>query len=95
MSIHGRNVVLTTYHNVGMMHWAVLFWGWLQMAGINRFLLLDLDGFSCGASKALMQMHGSTIHLECAFAQDMDMGSSFYSGMKRTSGLQEWGAPVP
>ena len=40
----GRNFVLVTYHNVGMLDWAVLFWRWLRAAGLERFLLLELDG---------------------------------------------------
>ena len=39
--------MITTYHNVGMMHWAVVFWGWLEAARLQKLLLLDLDGLTC------------------------------------------------
>ena len=45
--------MLATYHNVGMMDWAVLFWKWLIASHIQRLLLLDLDGLTCAAGEPL------------------------------------------
>ena len=91
MQVDGRDLVLATYHNIGMMHWATLFWGWLQASGVARLLLLDLDGLTCGASKALLGYHASRLQIECATAADLTLGKQYILG-KTASGLQDWGA---
>ena len=94
MQVGGRQLVLATYHNVGMVHWATLFWGWLQVSGIAKLLLLDLDGLTCGASKTLLGLHALQLQIECATAADMTLGKQYVLG-KTASGLQDWGAPHP
>ncbi|KAL1526343.1 hypothetical protein AB1Y20_015057 [Prymnesium parvum] len=86
----GRDVVLATYHNVGMMHWAVLFWGWLRAAGIDKLLLLDLDGLSCAASQSLAALEQIDVRVSCVGAADLQLGAA-YEGGGKTSALQEWG----
>lgn len=93
MHIRQRNVVLATYHNVGMMHWATVFWGWIEAAGIDRMLLLDLDGLSCDASKTLTKMEQISVRIQCVAARDLDLGAG-YEGGKKTSSLQEWSTRV-
>ena len=90
MDIAGRKVILATYHNVGMIHWATLFWGWLQASGIAKLLLLDLDGLTCQASRALLGSHAPKLQIECATAADMTLGRQYVLG-KSASGMQDWG----
>ena len=90
MDIAGRKLILATYHNVGMIHWATLFWGWLQASGIAKLLLLDLDGLTCQASRALLGVHAPKLQLECATAADMTLGKHYVLG-KSASGIQDWG----
>ena len=90
MDIAGRKVILATYHNVGMIHWATLFWGWLQASGIAKLLLLDLDGLTCQASRALLGSHAPKLQIECAAAADMTLGRQYVLG-KSASGMQDWG----
>ena len=89
MRVAGRSIVLATYHNVGMMHWATLFWGWLYASRIHRLLLLDLDGLTCGASRTLSH-HTPGLQIECATAADMTLGKQYILG-KSASGVQDWG----
>ena len=73
----GRRVVLATYYNLGMLDWAEIFWGWLVVSGYRHLLLLDLDGLTCDASRALLSAHGpplSRLNLACARAVDMALG---------------------
>lgn len=90
MNVAGRSIVLATYHNVGMMHWATLFWGWLYASRIHRLLLLDLDGLTCGASRTLRAHHTPNLQIECATAADMTLGKQYILG-KSASGVQDWG----
>lgn len=90
MDIAGRKLVLATYHNVGMMHWATLFWGWLQASGIAKLLLLDLDGLTCQASRALLGAHAPKLQIECATAADMTLGRQYVLG-RSASSIQDWG----
>ena len=84
----GRNFVLVTYHNVGMLDWAVLFWRWLRAAGLERFLLLELDGKTCDAARAI----GCPLHFECATASDMaGRLPSKFTVIRDSSSMQEWG----
>jgi hypothetical protein len=87
---HGsRDIVLATYHNIGMLDWATLFWGWLEASGIDRFFLLELDGLTCDATRAL----NCSIKFECATAADM-MLSREQTSIRQASALQDWGAPA-
>lgn len=90
MQVAGRSIVLATYHNVGMMHWATLFWGWLFANRIHKLLLLDLDGLTCGASRTLSSRHTPGLQIECATAADMTLGKQYILG-KSASGVQDWG----
>ena len=90
MDVAGRKLILATYHNVGMIHWATLFWGWLQASGIAKLLLLDLDGLTCQASRALLGSHAPKLQIECATAADMTLGRQYVLG-KSASGMQDWG----
>eukprot|EP00967_Tisochrysis_lutea_P068708 scaffold90119_cov21-Tisochrysis_lutea.AAC.1 len=83
----GRNVVLATYHNIGMLDWATLFWGWLQSSGIHKFFLLELDGVTCKAARAL----NCSVHFECATSADMMLPPEL-STIKQASALADWGA---
>ena len=87
-SLSGREFVLVTYHNIGMLDWAVLFWRWLQSSGLRSFMLLDLDGKTCSAAAAL----NSSLRFECATA--LDMASVLSPNMRvirDASRMQEWG----
>lgn len=85
--MHGREFVLVTYHNVGMLDWAVLFWKWLHRAGLRRFLLLELDGLTCDAARAL----NCSLHFECATGRDMAMLPKAMTEIRDASSMQEWG----
>ena len=64
----GRDVVLATYHNIGMMDWASLFWGWLKASAIDRFFLLELDGLTCKADRPLTAVQPPCcLALPCCF----------------------------
>jgi hypothetical protein len=84
--LHGRQFVLVTYHNVGMLDWAVLFWKWLHRAGMRRFMLLELDGLTCDAARRL----NCSLHFECATARDMTLARQ-YIEIQHASSMQEWG----
>jgi hypothetical protein len=86
-SLSGREFVLVTYHNVGMLDWAVLFWRWLHSSGLRRFMLLDLDGKTCSAAATL----NSSLHFECATARDMASLSPNMRVIRDASRMQEWG----
>jgi len=79
-------VVLTTYHNIGMLDFATLFWAWLKVSEIGRFFLLELDGLTCSAARAL----GCPIEFECATAADMMLPRE-YTQIRQAGALQEWG----
>ena len=84
----GRDFVLVTYHNVGMLDWARLFWRWLHISGLRRFMLLDLDGKTCAAAAAL----NCSLHVECATGHDMaSILSPAYTVIRDASRMQEWG----
>ena len=85
----GRNFVLVTYHNIGMIDWATLFWGWLDRNGIKRFMLLELDGLTCDASRAL----NASISFECVNGYDLMLPKE-YTNIKNAGALQDWGAPT-
>jgi len=82
----GRDVVLATYHNIGMMDWASLFWGWLKASAIDRFFLLELDGLTCKAARAL----NVSVHFECATAADMMLPPEL-THIQKASALADWG----
>ena len=85
----GRRVVLATYYNLGMLDWAEIFWGWLVVSGYRHLLLLDLDGLTCDASRALLSAHGpplSRLNLACARAVDMALGK-----LRDAGSVQAWG----
>ena len=87
---HGRRFVLVTYHNVGMLDWASLFWQWLAVAGMQRFMLLELDGQTCNAARALNASRH--VHFECATARDMQsVLPPAYTEIRSASSMQEWG----
>ena len=89
-SLHGRSFLLVTYHNVGMLDWAALFWQWLRTAGLRRFLLLELDGQTCDAARALNASRH--VHFECATARDMQtILPASYTAIRGASSMQEWG----
>ena len=88
--IAGRDFVLVTYHNIGMIDWATLFWGWLDRSGIKRFMLMELDGLTCEASRAL----NASISFECVNGYDLMLPPE-YTNIKKASGLQDWGAHPP
>ena len=81
-----RDVVIATYHNIGMLDWATLFWGWLSTSGIDRFILLELDGVTCEAAQNL----NCSLQFECATSQDMMLPEE-YTNIKKAGALQEWG----
>ena len=83
----GREFVVATYHNIGMLDWARLFWDWLSVSGIDRFMLLELDGLTCDAARAL----NCTLKLECATAYDMMLPRE-YTQIAHAGGMQSWGA---
>ena len=85
--VKGRKFVLVTYHNIGMLDWAVLFWKWLHRVGIQRFMLLELDGMTCNAARAL----NCSLHFECATIRDMTSLPSRYTEIRDASSMQEWG----
>ena len=85
----GRNFVLVTYHNIGMIDWATLIWGWLDRNGIKRFMLLELDGLTCDASRAL----NASISFECVNGYDLMLPKE-YTNIKNAGALQDWGAPT-
>jgi hypothetical protein len=85
--LHGRQFVLVTYHNIGMLDWAVLFWRWLRRAGIRRFMLLELDGLTCDAARRL----NASLHFECASGRDMTALPRQYTDIADASSMQEWG----
>ena len=87
--VSDRDVVVATYHNIGMLDWATLFWGWLATSGIDRFLLLELDGVTCEAARAL----NCSLQFECATAHDMKLPEE-YTHIANSGALQEWGAPA-
>jgi len=88
--MHGRSFVLVTYHNLGMLDWATLFWQWLRAAGLRRFMLLELDGKTCDAARALNA--SSHLHFECATARDMSATlPASYTTIQDASSMQEWG----
>lgn len=82
----GRSFVLVTYHNVGMLDWAVLFWKWLHNAGLQRFMLLELDGLTCDAAREL----NCPLRFECATGRDMTLPRA-YTEIHDASSMQEWG----
>lgn len=84
--VSGRDVVVATYHNIGMLDWATLFWGWLATSGIDRFMLLELDGVTCEAARNL----NCTLQFECATAADMKLPQQFMLGSE-AGALAEWG----
>ena len=84
--VSGRDVVVTTYHNIGMLDWATLFWGWLATSGIDRFMLLELDGVTCEAARNL----NCTLQFECATAADMMLPQQYMLGSE-AGALAEWG----
>jgi hypothetical protein len=88
MQVGGRAVVLATYHNIGMLDWANLFWGWLRASNIDRFFLLELDGVTCQAAKNL----NCSVHFECATSADMLLPPELAS-IKQASALADWGVP--
>ena len=83
-----RDVMIATYHNIGMLDWATLFWGWLTTSGIDRFMLLELDGVTCEAAQSL----NCSLQFECATAHDMMLPEQ-YTNIAKAGALQEWGAP--
>jgi hypothetical protein len=85
----GREFVVATYHNIGMLDWARLFWDWLLVSRIDRFMLLELDGLTCDAARAL----NCTLKLECATAYDMMLPRE-YTQIAHAGGMQSWGAPA-
>ena len=85
----GREFVVATYHNIGMLDWARLFWDWLSVSGIDRFMLLELDGLTCDAARTL----NCTLKLECATAYDMMLPQE-YTQIAHAGGMQSWGAPA-
>ena len=88
--VANREFVLVTYHNVGMIDWATLFWGWLSRSGIRRFMLLELDGLTCEASRAL----NASIPFECVNGYDLMLPAQ-YTDIKKASSLQDWGKSPP
>ncbi|KAL1515492.1 hypothetical protein AB1Y20_002116 [Prymnesium parvum] len=84
--VAGRDFVLVTYHNIGMIDWATLFWGWLDRSGVKRFMLLELDGLTCDASRAL----NASIAFECVNGYDLMLPKA-YTAIKKASALQDWG----
>lgn len=89
IKVGNRDVVIATYHNIGMLDWATLFWGWLATSGIDRFMLLELDGVTCEAARAL----NCSLQFECATAHDMMLPEE-YTNIAQAGALQEWGAPT-
>ena len=86
--VGGRDFVLVTYHNIGMIDWATLFWGWLERSGIRRFMLLELDGLTCDASTAL----NASISFQCVTGNDLMLPKE-YTEIKNAGAVQEWGVP--
>ena len=84
--VGGRDFVLVTYHNIGMIDWATLFWGWLERSGIQSFMLLELDGLTCDASTAL----NISISFECVTGLDLMLPEE-YTEIKNAGAVQEWG----
>lgn len=70
-----------------MLDWATLFWGWLTTSGIDRFMLLELDGVTCEAAQNL----NCSLQFECATAHDMMLPEE-YTNIAKAGALQEWGA---
>jgi hypothetical protein len=87
MQVGGRSVVLATYHNIGMLDWANLFWGWLKASNIDRFFLLELDGVTCQAARNL----NCSVQFECATAAEMMLPPEL-STIKQATALADWGA---
>ena len=83
----GRDFIVATYHNIGMLDWARLFWDWLLVSGIDRFMLLELDGLTCEAARTL----NCSLSVECVTAYDMMLPRE-YTEIKEAGGLQSWGA---
>ena len=86
ITVGSRSVVLTTYHNIGMIDWAELFWGWLEAVGIPKFLLLELDGVTCEAARLL----NCSLAFECATAADLGLPKE-YTEIRKAGAVQEWG----
>lgn len=88
MTVEGRRVVLATYHNVGMMDWAVLFWKWLIASHIQRLLLLDLDGLTCAAGEPLNAAHAPELRIACASVAEMALPTV---QLGEAGAVQDWG----
>ena len=85
----GRRVVLATYYNLGMLDWAEIFWGWLVVSGYRRLLLLDLDGLTCDASRALLcGAWASALALESCVRASGGHGSG---KLRDANSVQAWG----
>ena len=53
MNVAGRRVVLATYFNVARLDWASLFLDSLAAIGVQRAMVLELDGVACEATRWL------------------------------------------
>ena len=91
MSVEGRQVVLATFHNLGMLDWAVLFWRWLVASSIPKLLLLDLDGLTCAAAIPLKQAHAPQLRMACASVAEMELPSV---DVGSAGAVQDWGTRV-
>ena len=91
MSVEGRQVVLATFHNLGMLDWAVLFWKWLVVSSIPKLLLLDLDGLTCAAATPLKETHAPQLRMACASVAEMELPSV---DVGSAGAVQDWGTRV-
>ena len=83
--------MLATFHNLGMLDWAVLFWRWLVASSIPKLLLLDLDGLTCAAAIPLKQAHAPQLRMACASVAEMELPSV---DVGSAGAVQDWGTRV-
>ena len=87
MSVEGKQIVLATYHNLGMMGWSVLFWQWLVASNVPKLLLLDLDGLTCAAAEPLREAHAPGLRIACASVAEMALPAV---NLGEAGAVQEW-----
>ena len=67
--VGGRRVVVASYTNIARIDIGVVSWRWLNASGVNRLLLLDIDGRTCAAAKRLRL----PVHVLCARETDLSL----------------------
>lgn len=71
IDVGGRRVVVASYSNIARIDIGAVSWRWLNASGVNKLMLLDMDGRTCAAARRVQQ----TVHIVCAREPDLSLSA--------------------